>query len=52
MVVWIDIKEIFFFFCDKNCEIVLEELKKIVNYLKYEKYMYLCLLCDYVLFLR
>lgn len=52
MAVWTDIKEILFPSCDKNCEIVLEELKKTVNYPKYEKHMYPCSPRDHVAFLR
>lgn len=52
MAVWTDIKEILFPSCDKNCEIVLEELKKTVNYPKHEKYMYPCSPRDHVSFLR
>lgn len=52
MAVWTDVKEIFFPSCNKNCELVLEEMKLILNYPKSEKYIYPCTPSDHVAFLR
>ncbi|XP_061166889.1 uncharacterized protein LOC133175790 [Saccostrea echinata] len=52
MVVWTDFKEIFFPSCTKNCDIVLRELKSILNYPKSEKFMHPCTPRDHVAFLR
>ncbi|XP_062578235.1 uncharacterized protein LOC134240151 [Saccostrea cucullata] len=52
MAVWTDVKEIFFPSCTKSCDIVLRELKSILNYPKSEKFMHPCTPRDHVAFLR
>jgi hypothetical protein len=52
MAVWTDVREILFPSCNKNCKIVLEEMKSILNYPKTEKYMHPCTARDYIAFIR